>query len=201
MLHLRHLEDLRRLLLELPDLTRRRDRADVPFHDLVLAWLARVEDSLIAGRLHHAGTIAALRDLIADAGAGGVPRGVVVAGPMSRRKLRAAAASFALREGTDLLAALIDQHTPRLDEAERVARQIVAALMSAGLTPTRSAYPDTTSYLATVRRVLSSRADLEAAAIHLEGLVDRYDALLLLDRAMAPYEHAAATPVGPGGTP
>ena len=137
-----------------------------------------------------------LRSSLLSAEQGQLPSGVTFRGrPTSSRVINAVAVQ-SLRHAADLASGLIAEHRPRLAEGERVAQQIIAAARSRGLIIDRACSESNTQYLKALRASLAAAGDLEAAAVHLEGLVGPSDALILLDRALTP-QRDITPPGGP----
>ena len=135
-----------------------------------------------------------LRSGLVAAEQGQLPAGLQFRGHPTRSRVLHAVALQALQRAADTASTLIAENQPRLAEAERVAQQIVAAALSRGLITGRAEGVSNTQYLRMLRRNLVTGVDLESAVVHLEGLVGPYDALILIDRALAP--HLDSTSVG-----
>jgi hypothetical protein len=185
MLRIANLEELEGQLLRVPEVVRAEAGGPTAFSAAVLAWLADVERTLAANRLAQAGAIAALRSAAAAAADGGLPVGLQLSGTPTRRKLARVVASHLLQRAAELLGGLLAEPRARLGEAERVAQQIVAAARARGLVPARDPAVENTEYLKAVRRALAGAADVQNAAVHLEGLVGPHDTLVLLDRTLS----------------
>ena len=192
MLRILHIEEIEGLLLLLPDLVRQQEQRASAFVRNAAAWLNSLEKAFAANRLYHAGSVAVLRSGLVAAEQGQVPKQLEFRGLPSRPRLLNAVASRAVQQAADVASTLIAENRPRLVEAERVAQQIIAVVMSRGLDTVRDATVSNTEYLRTVRRSLAASGDLESAAAHLEGLVGPQDALILFDRALAIHRDAAA---------
>nr|WP_298687529.1 hypothetical protein [uncultured Dongia sp.] len=187
MLRLMHAEGIADLLLELPGLIGQQERRSTDFVRNAVAWLTALEDLFTASRLHQAGSIAILRSGLLSAEHGHVPEGLQFRGRPTRTRVLTALAAQALKQAADTASELLSENRARLAEAERVAQQIVAAGLSRGVIMGRGEEASNTEFLRALRRGLSTSADLEPAAVHLEGLVGPYDALILFDRALAPH--------------
>lgn len=186
MLRIAQVEEIKDLLLLLPDLVQQQGRRSPDFAQNAGAWLNSLEKVFTANRLYQAGKIAALRSGLVAAEQGQVPTGLEFRGLPSRSRILNAVASQALQHAAEVASALIAENRPRLAEAERIAHQIVAAVFSRGVIITRGEAGGNTQYLRMFRRSLVASSDLEIAAVHLEGLVGPHDALILFDRALAP---------------
>ena len=130
------------------------------------------------------GSIAGLRARLDSASKGAVPDGVVIIGSASRRKVRYAVAAEVLQNAADTLAAELEADRVRIDEADRLARQLAVAAQVKGLVngpPPRAEHADAIQGLwATVL----SEPEIGAGAVHLLSLVGPNDAVVVLDRAI-----------------
>ena len=185
MLRIMHAEEIAGLLLLLPDLVRQQDRRATDFVPNASAWLSSLEGILTAGRLYQAGSIAMLRSSLVAAEQGRLPSELQFRGHPTRSRVMAAVASQVLQRAADIASALIAEDQPRRAEATRIALQIVAAAISRRLIAVRPEGMSNTQYLRMLRRNFATGDDLERAAVHLDGLVGPYDALILIDRALA----------------
>ena len=187
MLRIMHVEEIADLLLLLPGLVQQQERRSTDFALNAGAWLKSLETVFTASRLYQAGSIAMLRSGLVAAEQGQVPAGIEFRGRPSRSRVLSAVALQALQRAAEIASRLIAENQPRLAEAERVAKQIIAVALSRELITAREEEVSSTQYLRTLRRSLATSGELESAIIHLEGLVGPYDALVLLDRALAPH--------------
>lgn len=184
MLRIMHIEEIAGRLLLLPDLIQQQERRSADFARNVGQWLKSLETIFAANRLHEAGIIAVLRSGLVAVEQGQVAAGLEFRGRPSRSRILNAAAAQALQRAADVASNMIAQNQARVAEGERVARQVVAVSMSRGLIPAREEKVNNTEYLRTLRRNLAAHADIEGAAVHLDGLVGPHDALILIDRAL-----------------
>jgi hypothetical protein len=187
MLGILRIEEIQATLLVVPDLVQQQERRDAGFAAHVGAWLKSLDDVLAANRLYQAGSIAALRSRLIAAERGQVPAGLESRGGASRSRVLQGLASQVLERAVEIASNVMAENQGRLVEAERVARQIVAAALSRELIAAREPKVANTQYLQMLRRNLSASADLETALVHLEGLVGPQDLLIFLDRALAPH--------------
>lgn len=184
MLRIVNLEEFHRLLLQVSGLVDELERrvADAPGG--VRAWLVEVEGALENNRIPLAGSIAGLRARLDSASKGAVPRGVVVIGSVSRRKVRYAVAAEVLQKGADSLTAEIEADDARIDEAERLARQLVVA---AQLKSMINGPPPAAEHSETIQSLwasMLSEPEIGAGAVHLLSLVGPHDSTIVLDRAL-----------------
>lgn len=90
-----------------------------------------------------------------------------------------------LQEAADSLAAEIDSDSARIDEAERLARQLVVAAQLKGMIngpPPAAEHADTIQAL---WAAILSEPKIGGGAVHLLSLVGPSDSTIVLDRAMA----------------
>lgn len=196
MLRIMHVDEISDLLLRLPSVVRMQEMRSAGFGPAVMNWLAALEKAFTASRLYQAGSIAALRSELLAAMQGQIPNSIEFRGRPTRSRILNAVASRSLQHAADVASNLIAENRSRIVDAERVAQQIVAAAMPRKLMALRDQGMTNTEYLQQFRRSLRSIPDLENISIHLEGLVGPYDALILLDRALGPYQEMMPVPVG-----
>jgi hypothetical protein len=187
MLRIMHIEEIEGLLRQLPELVNQQQQRSTGFLANVGSWLNSLEQVFTANRLYQAGNIAMLRSSLIAAEQGQLPAGLQFRARPSRSRIMNAVATQAVQRAAEVAATLIAENRPRLEEAERVARQIVAAALSRGLIAARPREVNNTHYLRMLRRSLATSSDLESAVAHLEGLVGPHDALVLIDRALTPH--------------
>lgn len=192
MLSIVHLEEIESLLLKLPTLVQQQEQRNPEFPTRVRDWLTALERVFVANRLHQAGGIAAIRSALIAAEQGQVPAEVKFRGRPTRSRVLNTVASQCLQQATAMSTALAGEHRTRITEAERIARQVVAAAVSRNLVPRPPAQSDATHYLRTLRQSFVSSSDLEAAIVHVEGLVGPNDLLVLLDRALVHHLHTVS---------
>jgi hypothetical protein len=184
MLRIVNLEEFHRLLLRVPSLVDVLDerRSDAP--GAVRAWLLEVEGVLENNRMPLVGSIAGLRARLDSASRGAVPKGVVVTGSVTTRKVRNAVAAEVLQEAADTLAAEIAADDARIDEANRIARQLAIAAQLKGMVNGPPPAADHADALQAIWRSLLSEPEIGAGAVHLLSLVGPNDAVIVLDRAI-----------------
>jgi hypothetical protein len=185
MLRITQLEHIESLLLELPALVQQQEQRNPEFAGRVQAWLARLEEGFSMNRLHQAGLIATLRSALLAAERGQVPSDVQFRGRPTRSRVLGAVAARCLRQAAELASTLLQENRARLEEAERVCRQLVAAAVARGLVAARTLAQGNTEFLRGVRQAIGMTAELSAAAVHVEGLVGPHDMLILIDRALS----------------
>lgn len=184
MLRVVNLEEFHRLLLELPAIVDALDarRSDGPA--TVRTWLVEAEGALERNRLPTAGNVAALRARLDSAGRGAVPVGVVVSGNVTRRKVVHAVAAGVIGEAADLLASVIGADEERLDEADRLARQLTVAAQVKGMVNGRPSQADHAAAVSSIWSAVVADPELGGGAVHLLSLVGPSDALIVMDRAL-----------------
>lgn len=186
MLRIVNLEEIEGLLRDVPALIDRIERNDVHAFEGVRRWLVEVEAALKNNRMPAVSLVASLRSQLVAADLGEVPSGVRIEGRITRRKVARAAMGVVTRGAVDIVMQAIAQDRSRVDEAERMCRQLVARDASDDA-PGGSA-DSSESYTARLRRKwkeFGQQGELAAATIHIEGLVGPHDALLLLDRCVS----------------
>ena len=132
MLKCLQLEEIERQLLEVPGIIDSYERRDSDFVSRLVGWLVDLERAFQQNRLPEAGAIAVKRAMMISAGRGVVPEGITVEGRMTRRKLKAAAAIYALRSAAGLAANSIEADRERHRQAREMVCRIVALAIANG---------------------------------------------------------------------
>ncbi len=183
-LSLVQVEEIGDLLQQTPRLVDLLEARSAEFAQAVLGWLKRVEKTLEDNRLATVSAVAAQRAMLVQAARGQQAAEIVIAGRVTPRKMRDAAANLALQRCSALLQSLVDERRPVFQDAERVASQIVAVAEAKGLLLDCEATPDHQAHLLCVQRQVAADRDLASVLAHLQALVGRYDLLVFLDRAL-----------------
>jgi len=185
MLRIVNLEEIHGLLLRIPSLVDELERKESHAIGNVREWLVSLERILESNRLPLAGNIAVLRGGLDSALMGVIPAGIEFHGRASSRKIREAAAAEMLKRATDLVTSALQGDGSRIDEAQRVARQLIALARFKGLIPTSRPDGDSIENVKAVWNAMQSDTEIGQGAAHLIGLVGPYDALIVLDRGIA----------------
>lgn len=180
MLKYPQMEEIERQLLEVPGLVDSYERRDSDFVSRLVGWLVDLERVFQHNRLPEAGAIAVKRAMMVSAGRGVVPEGVMVQGRMTRRKLKAASAIYALRSAAGLAASSIEADRERHRKAREMVCRIVALAVAKQLRGFGRGNRDCSD--ADRWNSLLNDPDTQGGAIQLQGLVGHTDALILLDQ-------------------
>lgn len=184
MLRVVNLEEFHRLLLEVPDIVDALGARTSDGPAAVHAWLVEAEGVLERNRMPLAGNVAVLRARLDSAGRGVVPDGVVVTGNVTRRKVVQAVAAQVIGEAAELLATQIGPDEERLDEADRLARQLTVAAQVKGMVNGRPSPGDHAGAVSSIWSAVVADPELGGGAVHLLSLVGTSDALIVMDRAL-----------------
>ncbi|MFO7700477.1 MAG: hypothetical protein R6W79_07735, partial [Acidimicrobiia bacterium] len=182
MLPVVNLEEFHRLLLALPGIVDALDRRASDGPVAVRAWLVEAEGVLERNRMPAAGNIAALRARLDSASRGAVPDGLVMSGTVARRKVVQAVAAQVIGEAADLLASRIEADEARLDEADRLARQLTVAAQVKGMVNGHPSAGDHAAAVSSIWNAVVADPELGGGAVHLLSLVGPSDALIVMDR-------------------
>jgi hypothetical protein len=185
MLHIVQVEEIETLLLQLPSIIQKQQERSVDFVTTVGVWLHSLEKIFNANRLYQASNIAILRSKLVAAEQGHVPTELKFRNKPSRSQILNVIAAQVLQDAVEIASSLIAENRPRIEEAERVAQQIIVFASAHGLIIARSKEVSNSHYLLLLRNSLASNADSQNAVVHLEGLVGSHDTLILLDRALS----------------
>lgn len=185
MLRIVQLEEIHGLLLRIPALIDDLAQKDPAAIGNVRGWLVALEQALQNNRLPLAGSIAALRGSLDSALKGAILPGIVFHGQTSGRQIREATATDILKRACDLVTSTIQADGARIDEAQRVTRQLIAVGRLKGLVPTSRPPGDPIENVRSVWSAMQSDAEMAQGAAHLVGLVGPHDALVVIDRGLA----------------
>lgn len=184
MLRIVNLEEFHRLLLRVPALVDGLESRTADAPRAVRDWLVEVEGALENNRMPLAGSIAGLRARLDCASRGAVPRGVVITGSVTKRKVRYAVAAEVLKDAADTIAAELEADGARIDEADLLARQLVVAAQVKGLVNGPPASADHADAIQALWAAVLSEPEIGPGAVHLLSLVGPNDAVIVLDRAI-----------------
>ena len=185
MLRIVNLEEIERLLLEVPALIDRLETRSPSFTDDVRNWLKSAEQALQNNRIAVASTVASLRGQLTSVKDGFVPPEVEILGRPTRRKILTAVSTSALRQASEAVLDITQPDRLRIAEAERICRQIVAHAKVRNLIPEGApSNVELAEYLRGVWHQLKSDPDLSQLTTHLVGLLGSHDVLIVLDRTI-----------------
>lgn len=177
-------EEISALLRQVPRLVDRLEARQSSFVDGVLAWLRQVETTLENNRLTVVSQVAAYRATLIEAVRGVHNKDIVFVGRATPRKVQEATASMVLQRSNDVLHDVIAERQAVFQEAERVARQVMAMAEARGLI--RGCGGGThQQFLVCIQRAVAADHDLASAYAHMVALVGKNDVLVFMDRALA----------------
>ncbi len=184
MLRIVNIEEIEGLLRHIPTLIDRMEQRDTDFVGSVRRWLSRLEQALENNRMPTAGEIATLRGVVASADRGLIPDGINLNGRVTNRKLREVVAGDVVRRAATLVSDVIRNDRARVDESDRIVRQMLAIAHAKGLITAASNDPGSPEALQGVWQALRADSDTAPGAVNTEGLIGPHDAILVLDRAI-----------------
>ena len=188
MLDIANIEEIRRILLLLPELVDDHERRDPAFPSKVKDWLAQVERVLSGNRLVTAADVAALRSALIGAERGIVPVGLVIEGRSTRRKIRESVALDVLRKAEGLVSASIAADGARLSKAEQLGRELVAFAERKGiLGGVLGASQVTQTQVKEMWKAVVDDKELGPFATRLAASVRLRDIPILLDQALTAF--------------
>ncbi|PVX26807.1 MAG: hypothetical protein CW691_00395 [Candidatus Bathyarchaeum sp.] len=184
MLRVINLEEIQNLLLRVPDIVALCEKGDFGVVAAVKKWLIQMEMTLKNNKLSVSANVAACRGLLISAEQGNIPSGINFKGRITRRKVREATASRCISETVKIVSDRIQKDAERVEEAERIIRQLVSIAKAKGLivdVPQGNNFSDALKY---IWKSMSTDQVLTQGAVSVEGLVGPHDALILLDRTI-----------------
>jgi hypothetical protein len=184
MLRVVNLEEIQNLLLQVPCIVELSEKGDFGFVGAVKNWLIQMELALKNNKLSASANVAACRGILISAEQGNIPSGINFKGGITRRKVRDATASRCITESVKVVSDKIQKDVERIEEAERIIRQLVSIAKAKGLIvdlPTGNNFSDALKF---VWKTMSADQVLTQGVVSVEGLVGPHDALILLDRTI-----------------
>ncbi|WP_460626041.1 hypothetical protein [Intrasporangium mesophilum] len=195
-LNLMQYEEIVSLLQRVSGLVDKLEARDSEFADGVQHWLKDCEVALENNRIPAVSQIATGRAVLIQATRGVRLEELDISGRPSPRKVRDATAALVLQRGTDVLNTVIVERQAVFQEAERIARQVLAIAQAKGMIPDptervadREAGHETEQEagpgrLTRLQRTIRADADLAGVYTHLLALVGTTDVLVFFDRAL-----------------
>lgn len=184
MLYIMTVERIQDLLLQLPQLVDLYKRKETGFVEAVTGWLTTAEEILSQGRIPEVSRVASLRSTMVSAEQRVVPPSVTFRDRPSLRRLKQATAAHALRQAESILSGVISPERSRIDEALRLAKQILEVAKAKGLFPPGiKRLPQAAKVKALVQHV-SQDPDLAPGIVNIKGMLRGQDYLIVLDRAL-----------------
>lgn len=177
-------EDIVALLERVPPLVDKLEARSSAFANDVVTWLKDVEGACESNKLAIVSQVATNRAMLIEAARGVKTDGVVIAGRPTVRKLRDGTASMVLQTTSDLLHAEIAERKAAFQEAERMARQIIAVAEVKGMLEGLGNGRSHQEVLSSLRDQIAADADLAAVYVHLISIVGKTDVLIFFDRAL-----------------
>lgn len=178
-------ESILEVLREVPLLVDELESRHTGFGDDVLGWLKRAEQAMTANRLPAASQLASERAQLIEAGRGVLRRDLTIIGRPSVRKIKDATAARVLASATDILHGVIAERQAVFQDADRVARQVLAIARTKGLLTEQGDSGSRQRFLEGLRDRLVADPDLAGVYTHIVGIVGTTDALVVLDRGLA----------------
>lgn len=176
MLSVLQVEAVQQQLLAVSGIVDQQESRSSTFPQAVVEWLKASEDVLKGARLPATGAVAALRSRLLSCihGNSATDRG---------RKARHLAASQVLAEAQQLIGEAVEPAAARIREAEEIAYRVVAVARAKGVLHDLSRLEGHQHRVQQLCSALKEDPDTQAAYAHISGLVGRFDALVVLDRA------------------
>ncbi len=187
MLRVAAFEEVQATLLRLPDLAELFEKRDPGFAGAVKSWLAAAEKLLASHRLIAAAELAGLRTTLISTERGmapAAPQAPAAGSRMTSRKARDTAAAEVLRKAAEVIATTIRGDAARLEEAERLARQLATVALRKGLIAAAATGIPASARMAAIWSALAGDPELGPATAHLAALAGTQDAWLLVARAL-----------------
>jgi hypothetical protein len=183
-LNIAQIEEIKSILLEIPDLIKKYDRHDLSFTEGVKDWLTKMERALTNNRLPQGASIATFQSLLISVERDIIPEGYTFRKRLTKRKMLEVVSAEILRKAEELIRYFLQINMQRIEEAERLARQIAIIVQRKNLLATIPQPLTHTQKLQILWNTISSDSDLSTAALHLEVLLGKNDAMIIIDRQL-----------------
>lgn len=159
-------------------------QGDYRFIDEVLLWLENVEKILRNNNLPEVSLVTGFRSEVM---ASGLKKVAVDSASklQSNRKLQQSAGFEAISKTVDLLYPVLKKEHDRFAEAERILMQVLSFANMKGYLQTYTGSTLSQADLAKLWITLSSDNDLRGGVSNVEGMVGKYDSLIVLDQALS----------------
>ena len=184
MLRIVNLEEIQNHLLRVPAIVQLSQQRDINFISETKKWLTQLECTLKNNQLPVSANIAALRGNIISSEQGNIPTGIRFEGHATKRKIKEATASQSLSQAVDIITCSIQKDVDRINEAERVTRQLVSIAKNKGLITELPHGKNFSAILQHIWKKMAADQILSQGVVSVEGLVGPNDALLVLDRTI-----------------
>jgi len=154
------------------------------FWDGVHTWLKHAENILENNHLPAVSQVAAYRAMLLQASRGAQSGDIRFAGKPTLRKIRDATATMVLQRCNQLLHDVIAERQTVFQEADRLARQLIAVAEANGIIQKCKNNSPHQAFLQCVQNSIGTDPNLVGVYTHLIALVGKVDVLIFLDRAI-----------------
>jgi hypothetical protein len=184
MLHIPNIEEIQKMLMQLPQLIQSFEKRDPTFASSVKNWLKCAEQVLTNNGLAIAAEISALRGVLISTERGLLPEGITFHGRITSRKIKDATAADLLKKADKIIIESIKGDITKFAEGEKLARQLVVLAERKGLLAIKSKSVGHTDMLRMIWQSINADPELGSAAAHLLSIAGINDVMILLDRAL-----------------
>lgn len=184
MLRLLQLEEIERKLFEVSTLIDGYENRNPTFVDDVEKWLKNIDEVLQKNRLAIAGNIAGLRGTLLSVRNGASYQDIETIGRSTRRKLLAATAIDIVNRAVNIVNTSIQGDRIRVNEAERIALQVISVARICGLIKDNTTMPDGPVFAQNLITSMKSTEATVQGVVQLEGLLGRSDVIIVIDRLL-----------------
>lgn len=183
-LNLVQVEEFSALLQQVPHLVDRLEKRRSDFDEGVLTWLKHAETILENNHLPAVSQVAACRAILLQAARGVQHRDIAFSGRPTPRKIRDATATLVLQRCNQLLHDVIAERQTVFQEADRLARQMIAVAEASGIIQNCKGSSSHQTFLQCIQNSIATDSNLLSIYTHLLALVGKVDVLIVLDRAI-----------------
>lgn len=177
-------EEIAAVLREVPRLVDGLESRSSGFLEGVHKWLKKAESVLESNRLPAVSQVASCRAQLYQAIRGQQISGISFSGRPTPRKIADATAAMVLQRCDQILHDAIAERMTVNQEAERIARQLVAVAEAKGMLAQCAGEPGAGGVVSCLQQKLKSDPDLAGLYTHLAALVGKNDVPVFLDRAL-----------------
>lgn len=180
-------EEIKRLLFEIPRLIDLFEERSHLFSKKTKYWLKKAEDILKKNNLVITSSLAVLRGQLISAERGMIPEGIVFHGKTSKNKLRDAVAASVLQKANDIIHSAVKETENKIEKANTLIKNLVVLAEKKGIIHKNLVFENHSEMLKSIWNLMDSDQDLVSGTTSLNGLVGKYDAMILLDRELPGY--------------
>lgn len=184
MLHVQQLEEVENKLLAVSELIGKQRDSNSSFVNDVETWLKELDAILQKNRLPISGHISVQIGSLLSAKRGIINPNIKITGRATRRKLLEATIIDILNQVVRAVEMTIQNDRLRIDEAERVALQLISIARAFGLLQNKSKAKKSIQLVQELISAMKSQEATVQGIVQLEGLLGKSDTIIVIGRVL-----------------